>query len=338
MTSRRSVCVFGAGSIGCYVGGRLAGTGTPVTLVGRDSMREHVSGGIQLRGRDGRSLDVTPDFSTDPAVANDADLVIVTVKSGANKRVAEQLRPLLAEGAVLLNLQNGIHGGADLRTGLPGHRVVTGMVGFNVVRDGASFQQTTAGEIMAAADPVWEAYGAAFAAAGVPVEQRSDMDAVLRAKLLLNLNNAINALSGLPLRAELSNRDFRRCLSLAQQEALRVMSQSGPAPARLTALPPSFMARALRVPDALFQRLGSKVLAIDPAARSSMADDLAAGRPTEVDWINGAVVDLASEARMDAPVNARLVSLVHDAERAIHPRWTGAELIAELRSSAKSVG
>ncbi|WP_446665676.1 2-dehydropantoate 2-reductase [Flexivirga sp. B27] len=332
-----TICVFGAGSIGCYVGGRLAASGAPVTFVGRASMQEQVSGGIRLSGRDGRTLCVTPEFTTDPAVVSDADLVIVTVKSGANKQVAEQLRPLLATDSVVLNLQNGLHGGADLRAGLPGHRVVTGMVGFNVVRDGASFQQTTAGEIMAATDPMWVRYAGVFAAAGVPVEQRSDMEAVLRAKLLLNLNNAINALSGLPLRAELEDRDFRRCLSLAQGEALRVMGASKPAPAKLTPVSPGVMARALRLPDFLFRRLGGKVLAIDPTARSSMADDLVAGRPTEVDWINGAVVDLAREAGADAPVNARLVALVHDAERAIHPQWTGAELYAQLATAAKVV-
>jgi 2-dehydropantoate 2-reductase len=328
-----TICVFGAGSIGCYVGGRLAATGTTVSFVGRSSMQEQVSGGIRLVDRDGQSLEVTPAFTTDPGVAHDADLVIVTVKSGANKEVAEQLRPLLAEDAVVLNLQNGIHGGSDLRAGLPDHRVVTGMVGFNVVRDGATFQQTTAGDIMAATDPVWAMYADAFATAGLPVEQRSDMDAVLHAKLLLNLNNAINALSGMPLRAELDIRDFRRCLSLAQREALRVMARSGTAPAKLTAVSPTVMARALRLPDPLFRRFGGKVLAIDPAARSSMADDLAAGRPTEVDWINGAVVDLAREAGMKAPVNGRLAALVHDAERAIHPRWTGRDLLAALRSA-----
>lgn len=328
-----TICVFGAGSIGCYVGGRLAAaTAAEVTFVGRGSMQETVADGMRLVALDGESLTVTPDFTTDADAVRNADLVMVTVKSGANSAVAEQLRPLLAEDAVVLNLQNGLHGGADLRAGLPGHRVITGMVGFNVVRDGASFQQTTAGGIMAAADPVWNRYAEAFAGAGVPVEQRSDMDAVLRAKLLLNLNNSINALSGLPLRAELGIRDFRRCLSLAQLEALRVMKRSGPAPAKLTGLSPALMARALQVPDPLFRRLGAKVLAIGPTARSSMADDLAAGRPTEVDWINGAVVDLAAATGTEAPVNARLVSLVHDAERAIHPVWGGRELLTELRS------
>lgn len=328
-----AICVFGAGSIGCYVGGRLAATGTPVTLVGRASLAEQVRDGIQLVGRDGRSATVTPDFTTNPSAVRDAELVMVTVKSGANEQVAEQLRPLLSDGAVLLTLQNGIHGGAALRAGLPSHRVVTGMVGFNVVRDGTVFRQTTSGEIMAAADPVWQSYGDAFAAAGVPVQQRPDMDAVLRAKLLLNLNNAINALSGMPLRTELEDRDFRRCLSLAQREALHVMAATEPAPAKLTPLPPALMAHALRVPDALFRLLGGKVLAIDPGARSSMADDLSAGRPTEVDWINGAVVSLADAAGLPAPVNAALVALVHDAERGIHPRWTGGELLDRLDSA-----
>jgi 2-dehydropantoate 2-reductase len=328
-----SICVFGAGSIGCYVGGLLAATGASVRFVGRSAIQEQVRDGMELRSLSDESLDVTPEFSTDPRAARDADLIIVTVKSGANAQVALQLREVLADEAVVLNLQNGLHGGAELRAGLPGHRVVTGMVAFNVVRDGATFRQTTSGEIMAADDPVWSRYDAAFASAGIPVEQRSDMDAVLRAKLLLNLNNAINALSGLPLRAELAERDFRRCLSLAQQEALRLMAQSGPSPAKLTSASPSLMARALRLPDRLFQVLGGRVLAIDSAARSSMSDDLHSGRHTEVDWINGAVVDLADELGRHAPVNARLVALVHDAERGIRPTWSGTDLVAELRSA-----
>lgn len=329
-----SICVFGAGSIGCYVGGRLAATGTNVRFVGRPAIQEQVRDGMQLDGMTGESLSVTPKFVTDPAAARDADLVIVTVKSGANAQAAEQLREVLADDAVVLNLQNGLHGGADIRAGLPGHRVVTGMVGFNVVRDGSRFRQTTSGEIMAAPDPIWSTYGGAFATAGIPVEQRGDMDAVLRAKLLLNLNNAINALSGLPLRTELADRDFRRCLSLAQHEALRVMHRSGPPPAKLTAVSPGVMARALVLPDRIFQVLGGTVLAIDPAARSSMSDDLAQGRHTEVDWINGAVVELAREAELTAPVNSRLVALVHDAERGIHPEWSGRDLLTELRSAA----
>ncbi|NNG40541.1 2-dehydropantoate 2-reductase [Flexivirga sp. ID2601S] len=331
----RGVCVFGAGSIGCYVGGRLAAAGVPVTLVGRDSMRRVTAGGMRLQAIDGSQVEADPRFETDPAAAAGCNLVLVTVKSGANREAADALRDVLDADAVVVSLQNGLHGGAGLRSDLPDHTVLAGTVGFNVVRDGATFRQATAGDILVQADPVWTGYDAAFARAGLPIEQRTDMPAVQRAKLLLNLNNAINALSGLPLREELAQRAFRRCLSLAQREALTVMAASGPAPAKLTALSPALMARTLAVPDALFRAVAGQVLAIDPTAGSSMADDLAAGRPTEVDWINGAVVQLAADAGTTAPVNARLVELVHDAERGRRPRWTGRDLLAQLRAARR---
>jgi 2-dehydropantoate 2-reductase len=77
------------------------------------------------------------------------------------------------------------------------------------------------------------------------------------------------------------------------------------------------------------------MLAIDPLARSSMADDLAARRKTEVDWINGEVVRLAQRLGRQAPVNVRLAALVHAAEmEKAPPRWSGDALLAELREGA----
>lgn len=94
--------------------------------------------------------------------------------------------------------------------------------------------------------------------------------------------------------------------------------------------------RLLALPDGLFARVGGRMLAIDPLARSSMSDDLAAGRATEVDWINGEVVRLAGRLGRVAPVNARLCALVHDAERrAARPAWAGEALLAELRRAAQ---
>ncbi|MFX7800628.1 ketopantoate reductase C-terminal domain-containing protein, partial [Acinetobacter baumannii] len=80
--------------------------------------------------------------------------------------------------------------------------------------------------------------------------------------------------------------------------------------------------------------LGGKMLAIDPLARSSMSDDLAVGRTTEVDWINGEVVRLADRLGQRAPVNAQLCALVHAAEAAAtRPSWSGNDLLAALRSA-----
>lgn len=212
------------------------------------------------------------------------------------------------------------------------------MVPFNVIARGEGrFHQGTAGALQAEAAPALRRFAAAFERAGLPLVPCEDMRAVQWAKLLLNLNNAINALANRPLKEELAARSYRRCLALAQTEALRVLSAAQIRPARLTPLPAAWVPRVLSVPDPLFARLGRKMLEIDPLARSSMSDDLAAKRATEIDWINGEIVRLAGQLGCAAPVNARLCALVHEAERAAaRPAWGGDALLAELREAARA--
>jgi 2-dehydropantoate 2-reductase len=88
----------------------------------------------------------------------------------------------------------------------------------------------------------------------------------------------------------------------------------------------------LTVPDGVFRLLGKRIVAIDPNARSSMWDDLEAKRPTEVDFIQGEIVALADRLGRHAPVNARLVGLIKDAERGGKRDFTGAELWRMLTS------
>jgi len=76
------------------------------------------------------------------------------------------------------------------------------------------------------------------------------------------------------------------------------------------------------------------MLTIDPLARSSMSDDLAAGRATEIDWINGEVVRLAKRLGQTVPVNERLCELVREAEQAdVRLSWSGEALLAEMRAA-----
>ena len=98
-------------------------------------------------------------------------------------------------------------------------------------------------------------------------------------------------------------------------------------------LPPPLLPFVLRLPDGLFRVLAARMLKIDPQARSSMWEDLERGRPTEVDVINGEVVRLAQSHHVGAPVNARLVELIHAAEQARRP-WTAQELLDDLESRA----
>ena len=335
------IFIYGAGSIGCYVGGRLLAGGSDVTFIGRariaDQLRDQ---GITLSRHDDSRWYVPPeraDVSTDAASAA-ADLVLVTVKSAATPTAAAELANVLRPGTIVVSFQNGVGNADVLRAALPQQTVLEGMVPFNVVERGpGGFHQGSAGELEIRQTPAMQPFVDEFRKAGLPLIQHADMLPVQWAKLLLNLNNAINALANRPLKEELSQRAYRLCLALAQREALALLKRAGIRPVKVTPLPATWIPNFLSLPDALFERLGRAMLTIDPLARSSMSDDLAAKRPTEIDWINGEVVSLAERLRQTAPVNQRLCELVREAERSeVRPSWSGEALLAELRAATRA--
>ena len=98
-------------------------------------------------------------------------------------------------------------------------------------------------------------------------------------------------------------------------------------PAQLTPIPAQFIPTILKLPNTVFKIVSQKMLAIDPLARSSMADDLSSARKTEIDWINGEVVNLAKQLKLTAPINEKLIQLVKQAESTSELKaWSGIEL------------
>ncbi len=331
------IAIFGAGAIGCWIGGRLAAGGAAVTLIGRARVLGELTGGLRTTDLDGgeASAEVGPgarvQIATEPDAARDAELVLVTVKSAQTADAGAALAGVLPDVAIVVSLQNGVRNADALRAALPGRRVLAAMVPFNVVRRApGAYHRASAGVLRIDDDPAAAPLLAACRAASLPIEPRRDMEAVQWAKLVLNLNNAINALSGLPLAAELAQRPFRRCLAAAQREALELISRAGLPVAKLTAIPPRWMPRLLDTPDRLFRLLARRVVAIDPAARSSMWDDLEARRPTEIDHLQGEVVELARRIGGAAPVNGALADLVRAAEAGGRRDFSGEELLAVL--------
>jgi 2-dehydropantoate 2-reductase len=324
---RRRVAVFGAGAIGCWVGARLEAV-ADVTLIGRPRVIDALAGGVRATDLDGGDVRTRPALATEPAAAATADLVIVTVKSAATAEAGTTLAAVLRPDVAVVSLQNGVRNARVLADALPGRRVVAGMVPFNVVRpEPDRFHRATEGALLFAPCPE---LAQACAAAGLAHAEREDMPAVLWGKLVINLGNAINALCGLPLVDQLSQRAFRRCFAACQREALATLRAAGEHAARLLAIPPRWMPALLELPDAVFRPLARRMVAVDPTARSSMWDDLEHGRVTEIDYLQGEIVALADRLRRDAPVNRRVVELVHAAEAGGRRDYTGAELAALL--------
>ena len=335
--SATRIAVLGAGSIGAYVGGALIAAGADVMLIGRARMCEQVAlHGLTISDMDGRNSSLSAaqvHCGEDPAELAGAALVLVTVKSADTEGVAHLLAQYAAPDALVVSLQNGIGNADVLRRALPGRTVLAGMVPFNVVQlPGSRFHRGTEGSLMVEASPALAPWLPMFEVAGLPLVQRTDFVAVQWGKLLMNLNNPVNALSGLPLKAQLSDRDYRRCLALLIDEALHALAAAGIAPAQIGKVPPTRLSRLMRLPNWLFTRVASSALRIDPEARSSMWEDLQAGRRTEIDYLNGAVVALAEKFGLDAPANRRIVALVHQAQQGKDGGIRSRDLLAALHA------
>lgn len=335
------ICVFGAGAVGGWIGGAWASAGLNVVLVGRERVAAEIAGhGLTVGDSSGEGP--TPSIhlpagtvtcTSDPKACADADLILVTVKSTGTDEAGEAIARHAREDAVLLSFQNGVSNPERLRVALPGRTVLAGMVPFNVVRLGnGRFTKTVAGRLWAEDHALTRAVRDAVGRGRGGLELAEDMTPVMWSKLLINLNNAVNALSGKPLLEQLQNRDYRRVVAASQDEALAAMKLAGITPAKMGIVSPQRLPGVLRLPNALFAPF-LKAQQIAPDARSSMADDFAAGRPTEIDFLNGEVVALARKHGRNPRVNTGIVQLVKEAEAGVERRWPGAELAERLLTS-----
>lgn len=319
------IVIAGAGSIGCYVGGCLALAGRDVTLLLRPALAEAIAQhGLRVSSLDGTDREVATSaikLATDPAAAfAEADIVLVTVKSGATAAMAGLIAEHARSGATVVSLQNGV-GNVDVLLARLGamSRVVPGMVPFNVVQtqqDGQAprFHRATSGTIHIGSGV--PGLRDTLNVKGAAVVEHTDMPGVLWGKLMRNLNNALNALSGVPLAKQLADRRWRLILARQIREALVVLQAAGIHPARIDGVSAGMIPRILRLPNWLFRRVAKRMLAIDPEARSSMWEDLERRRPTEIDYLQGAILALAAKARVPALATERIVRLVKQAESA----------------------
>lgn len=310
------IVVAGAGSIGCFVGGLLALGGAEVVLLARPRIAAKIgTHGLYLTSFEGWEERLAPGLlavATDPAFAlRDAALILVTVKSGDTAAMAATVAAHAPAGAEIVSLQNGL-GNADLlRAALPGRKVHAGMVSFNVLQqDGGRFHRGTSGPL------VIDAAAPLLVAPHLDIVAHHDMRAVLAGKLVYNLNNALNALSGLTLREQLADRRWRLLLAAAQEEALAVFRAEGIPPWSLGKVPVTRFPFLLRLPDFLFRLVSRGGVAIDASARSSMWEDLERRRPTEIGELQGAVITRAAALGIPAPVNRRIADAVRAAEAA----------------------
>ncbi|UTW56091.1 2-dehydropantoate 2-reductase [Kordiimonas sp. SCSIO 12610] len=334
-----NVTIFGAGSIGCYLGGQLASAGMKVRLIGRERFKAAIEeNGLTLTHYARNSLFISENltFDLDASDASDADIVLITVKSQDSETAGRELANILDKEAIIISFQNGIGNADALRSVMPDHRVLGGMVPFNVTGTGAGrFHCGTEGNLAVEAmdSDALRALQAAFEQVGQGCDLKEDIKAVQWGKLLVNLNNALNTLAGVPLKTCLAERDYRTALASMIDEALGILKVAGITPANFGKNSIDKTLKVLRLPNWLYRLIMNSIVKIDANARSSMLDDLEAGRAPEVDYLQGEVVKLALQVGESAPISETVMALVKDAfEKGKSPKLSGAEILKAITS------
>jgi len=311
-----SVAVYGAGAVGCFFGARLAEAGAPVTLIGRAAHVEAIRRDGLLFDSPGATRRVRIAADTGPDAVREADLVLFCVKTRDTADGARALAPLLRSDALLVSLQNGVDNVPKLRDAgidalaavvyvatsmpAPGHLLHAGRGDLVIGEYGARPASRSA---EAATQPSARARQVAawFERAGVPARLEPDLRRELWTKLVLNCAfNAISALGRSRYGAMLDDADVRALMREAIAECVAVARADGVPIADVDAQ----YEAAMRLGEAMRE------------ASSSTAQDLARGRATEIDSLNGYVARRGQALGLATPMNRALSTLVRLLERA----------------------
>ena len=289
------IAVMGAGAVGCYFGALLARAGHQVTLIGRpahvQAVQQH---GLRLETAT-LDIQVPMQASTEASAVRDADVVMFCVKSTATEEAAREMQPHLAPGTLVLTMQNGVDNDERVRAVLgPSVAVAAAVVYVATAMAGPGHvQHHGRGELVIAPSARSEEVARQFAAAGIPTQISDNVRGALWAKLVLNCAyNALSALSQQPYGQlaqapgvpEVIADTVAECLAVARADGVTI---------------PGDVDAAVR-----------GIAATMPGQYSSTAQDLARGKPSEIDHLNGYVVQRGAALGVSTPLNRALQVLV----------------------------
>lgn len=289
------IAIFGTGGVGGYFGGRLAQAGEEVTFIARG---EHLRA-IQTTGLRVESL--RGDFVIDPAKATDGvdavgevDLAIVGVKAWQVPDAARSMKPMVGPDTTVLPLQNGVDAVGELRAELGADPVIGGLckivsfvVGSGHIRHAGFAPSVVIGELDNRRTDRVVAIEAVFNHAGIETMIAPDIQVALWMKFLFIASfSGMGAISNAPAGTLRTDPVLRAQMIRAMEEIYALAH-----------------ARGIKLPSNAIETVMAGVNALPEEATSSMQRDIAAGKPSELESQNGAVVRMARESGVTVPTH-----------------------------------
>jgi 2-dehydropantoate 2-reductase len=302
------IAIVGTGATGSVYAGLLADAGNEVWAI--DTWREHIEAirahGVRVRGASGDRV-ARPAATTDPREVGPVDLVVIATKAGDVESGARAALLLLDGETIVLPIQNGLGSRERVAAIVGAERVMAGVIGgfgASIVEPGHvhhhGMELVRLGECSAPVSERVERVAQAWRRAGFTVCTYDDIDQLVWEKLICNVAfSGTCAVTGMTIGDVIDDPDAWSVASACAAEAFAV------ARARNISL-------GFEDPVAWVREFGRAI----PGARPSLLLDVLAGRPTEIDVINGAVPPLAASLGLDAPVNRTVTAAVHAIERA----------------------
>ena len=304
------ICVLGAGALGCAIGAALGEAGSDVWLINRT--QAHVdamnANGLTLVGPDGERR-VPVKAATRCAGIGAADLVIVLVKSFHTREAIDQATDIIGPHTVVLSLQNGM-GHEDVLAEVVGReRVMAGktyvggvMLAPGRIISGTEGKHTYIGELDGAISERALAIAAEFNRASLATTVSTNIVGTMWDKLLVNVaTGALSGITGLPYGLLYEVPEVKATALAAVAEAMAVAKAGG-------------VTLGFVEPEQAWVRAAE---GLPRDFKASMLQSLEKGSPTEVDFINGAVVRWGQRHGVPTPVNAALVGCIKGIERAL---------------------
>lgn len=289
------ILVYGTGGVGGYYGGRLAHAGEDVTFIARgEHLRAIRDSGLRVDCPTGNFVVFPAKATDDVREAGEVDLIILGVKAWQVPEAARALKPVVGSTSTVLPLQNGVEAVSQLVNELGGHSVIGGLcrifsfvVAPGHIRHAGITPSIIIGELDNQRTDRITAIEQLFKRAGSEITVAADIQVALWTKLLFIASfSGVGALANAPAGVLRTDPKWRAQMISAMEEIYAL------AHARGIELPPDSVGKVIASVDALAEEV-----------TSSMQRDIIAGKPSELESQNGAVVRMAREAGVEVPTH-----------------------------------
>jgi len=308
--------VIGLGAVGSIIGGLLTETlKNDVVLIGKPYQVDVIQKkGVKIIGLDKKieNIQITSEFSE----IKNLDVIFLCVKSQDTETVANQIKNHLKKTALIVSLQNGVRN-KEIISKITGKTVLSGIVLFNAVYQNPGIVNLTikGGILLENNGKNAENISNVLNRAGIKTILVDNINGFLWSKLILNLQIAVTALTGQTIKESIIDEDSRNIIIETMKEGIKIVEKSGIHLEKLPGADPKKTIKRLERYNSLTLKIGSIFVGVKKDARNSMWQSLSRGRPTEIDYINGEIVNLAKKNNLKAPINTKLVELVKQAEK-----------------------